>query len=388
VRILFTFIGGHGHFIPLISIARTAVAQGHTVAFGCGPSMVSTVRDAGFAVFPLGSGSTTPPQRLPLRPLDSEREDREFRDRFARRGAQQRVPFTLALCREWQPDLLICDETDFGSMVAAECLGLPYATVLVMAAGSFVRAAIVGEALAELRAAHDLPPDPGLEMLSRYLVLSPFPPGFRDPAYPLPPTAHSFRPGIPEPAGDAAPAGLPDLATPPAVYVTLGTVFNMESGDLFSRVLAGVRDLPLDVVVTIGPHLDPAGFGPQPANVTIKRYIPQDLLLPHCSLIVSHAGSGSVSGALRYGLPSVLIPMGADQPLNADRCRALGIARVLDPITATPGAVRTAVNAVLADPAHRRAAAQFRDEFAALPGPDYAIRLLERLAAAKAPLVT
>lgn len=388
MRILFTFIGGHGHFVPLISAARTAVARGHTVAFGCGPSMVATVRAAGFAVFPLGSGSGTPPQRRPLRPLNPEREDREFRDRFARRGAQQRVPPTLALCREWQPDLVVCDETDFGSMVAAERLDLPYATVLVMAAGSFVRAAIVGEALAELRAAHDLPPDPALEMLGRYLVLSPFPPGFRDPAYPLLPTAHSFRPGIPEPAGDTAPAGLPDLSTRPAVYVTLGTVFNMESGDLFSRVLAGVRDLPLDVIMTVGRYLDPAELGPQPANVTIKRYISQDLLLPHCNLIVSHAGSGSVSGALRYGLPSVLIPMGADQPLNAARCRELGIARVLDPITATPASVHTAATAVLADPAYRRAAAHFRDEFAALPGPDHAVRLLERLAAGKVPLVT
>src|SRR5690606_34662519 len=106
----------------------------------------------------------------------------------------QRADALLATCEEWRPDLLVCDETDFGAMVAAERLGLPYASVLVIAAGSFVRKEVVGEALAELRAAHGLPPDPELTMLSRYQVLSPFPPSYRDPAFPLPATAYSIRP--------------------------------------------------------------------------------------------------------------------------------------------------------------------------------------------------
>src|SRR5262245_3456560 len=165
MRILCTFIGGHGHFVPLLPIARAAMAVGHSVAFGCGPSMVSTVEAAGFTVFPLGTGTASLPARLPLRPLDATREEQEFRERFARHGARYRVPHTMALCTRWQPDVLVCDETDFGGMVVAERLGLPYATVLVIAAGSFVQTAGVGEALNELRTAHDLPPDPELEML-------------------------------------------------------------------------------------------------------------------------------------------------------------------------------------------------------------------------------
>ncbi|MCB8985265.1 MAG: glycosyltransferase family 1 protein [Ardenticatenaceae bacterium] len=385
-RILFTFIGGNGHFMPLALIAHTAVSQGHTVAFACGPFMVAIVEAAGFQAIQLGASTGSPPQRRPLRPLDVAREAQEFRDHFARQGAQRRVPPTYDLCLEWKPDVVVCDETNFGGMVAAERLGLPYAVVLVMAAGSFVRAAAVGEALNELRARYALPPDPQLEMLHRYLALSPFPPSFRDPACPLPPTGHSFRPD----AGQArreAPAWLSRLPAAPTVYFTLGTVFNMESGDLFSRVLAGLRELPVNVIVTIGNELDPAELGPQPANVHVERYIPQDLILPHCDVIVSHGGSGSVGGALQYGRPSVLIPMGADQPLNAARCQALGLAQVLDPIAATPESVRTAVTDVLSAPGYRKAALRFRDEFAALPGPDHAVRLLERLAAEKRPIV-
>jgi hypothetical protein len=88
------------------------------------------------------------------------------------------------LCAEWQPDLLVRDEIDFGCVVIAERLGLPYATVLVIAAGSFVWHSLVTEPLNQLRAEHGLPPDPNLAMLSRYLVLSPCPPNYRDPAFP------------------------------------------------------------------------------------------------------------------------------------------------------------------------------------------------------------
>lgn len=91
-------------------------------------------------------------------------------------------------------------------------------------------------------------------------------------------------------------------------------------------------------------------------------------------------------GALAYGLPAVLIPMGADQPLNAKRCADLGVAQVLDAIEATPETVRDAVATALANPTYRRAAGRMRDEITALPGPDHAIMLLERLAAEKQPL--
>jgi UDP:flavonoid glycosyltransferase YjiC (YdhE family) len=386
VRILFTFAGGSGHFEPLIPIARAAEAAGHVVAFTGRPWMIPKVEALGFPAFATGSDVGLTPRRLPLRALSAEREDRSLLG-FARRIARERATPILALCAEWQPGLLVCEETDFGAVVAAERRGLPYATVLVIAAGSFVRHGVVAEPLNELRAEHGLPPDPDLTMLSRYLVLSPFPPSYRDPAFPLPATAHTLRPLALDPVGDdPVPPWVARLDGAPTIYFTLGTVFNMESGDLFQRVLTGLRDLPINLVVTVGRDIDPAEFGRQPANVHIERYVPQSLLLPHCRVVVSHGGSGSVIGALAHGLPLVLIPMGADQPLNAARCEALGVARMLDAVEATPETVREAVSTVLANPTYRRAAERMRDEIAALPGPAHAIMLLERLAAEKQPL--
>jgi UDP:flavonoid glycosyltransferase YjiC (YdhE family) len=349
--------------------------------------MVSTVETAGFVVFPTGKREPSVPARIPLRRLDAEREDQVLRDGFAGVAGRERATAILERCADWHPDLIVCDETDFGSMVAAERLGLAYATVLVIAAGSFVRHELITEPLNELRAAHGLPPDLELEMLSRYLVVSPFPPSFRDPTFPLPATAHTIRPLLIESTGADMAPWITDLGNRPTVYATLGTVFNVESGDLFARMIAGLRDLPVNVVVTVGRHIDPEEFGPQPANVRVEHYIPQSELLPRCDVVVSHGGSGSVIGALAHGLPSVVIPMGGDQPHNGARCEALGVGRVLDAMDATPEDIRDAVSAVLANPAYRRAAERIRDEIGELLGTEHALALLERLTAEKRPLL-
>ncbi len=381
-RMLFTSAGGTGHLEPLIPLACAAEAARHSVAFAARPWMVPEVDAAGFPAFVAGSDLGLTPKQLPLTAVDLDEDMRDVGIGFGRRIARERATDILSLCTEWRPDLLVCEEFDFGAMVVAERLGLPYATLLVSATGAFVLPELVAGPLDEVRAKHGLPRDPGLAMLGRYLVLTPFPPSLRDPAFPLPATAHHVRLLAARPGRDeAAPAWLTRHGDVPTVYFTLGTVYNMESGDLFQRVLAGLRDVPINLIVTVGRDRGPDELGAQPATVHVERFMPQAELLPHCDLVVSHAGSGSVLGALAHGLPMVLLPIGADQPLNAARCRALGVADVLDAVSATPETIRASVMRVLADAAFREAAMRVRDEIAALPGPECAVALLERLAA-------
>jgi len=395
VRILFTFEGGAGHFEPLVPIARAAGAAGHAVAFACAPERLPMVESAGFAAFAAGVDVGGTPETAALEgryraiPNIAEREDLLMREGFAEWYARHKAADLLALCAAWRPDLLVRDEIDFGAAVAAERLGLPHAAVLVIAAGSLVRHDLVAGPLNALRAEHGLSPDPTMAMLGRYLVLSPFPPSFRDPAFPPPATAHAFRPLPPDPTGDdqSPPwaARSPDV---PMIYFTLGTAFATGSGDLFARVIAGLRGLPITLIVTVGRRLDPAALDAQPANVHIVRYVPQSLILPRCDLVVSHGGSGTVMGALAHGLPLALVPLNADQPLNAARCVALGVGRVIGARDITPEAAREAIAAMLADPTYRRNAGRVRDEIAALPGPEHALGLLERLAVERRPLLT
>jgi UDP:flavonoid glycosyltransferase YjiC (YdhE family) len=361
MRFLFAFAGGGGHLQPLLPLARAAAGRGHDIAVTGRPGVLP--KD--FEGFPAGADEPQG-ERRPLARLDRDREEREFRDGFGGWIARERAATTKEVARRWRPDVIVCDEADFGSMIAAESLGIPHASVVVLAAGTFGRPDGLAGVLDETRAAHGLPADPSLAMLERHLVISPVPPSFR-----VRPGGAPMRP---------MPLVPPAPSTPPVVYFTLGTIFNTESGDLFARVLAGLRDLPVELVVTVGNGIDPDELGEQPPNVRVERYIPQAALLPRCSAVVSHAGSGTVLGALAHGLPMVLVPMGADQPANADRCAALGAGIVLDASDGTPADAAAALRAVLAEPSYRAAAGRLRAEIAAMPEPAEVVPLLEGLA--------
>jgi MGT family glycosyltransferase len=132
-------------------------------------------------------------------------------------------------------------------------------------------------------------------------------------------------------------------------------------------VLDAVADLPISIAVTTGPGTDPSILGPRPANVAAAPFVPQALLMPLASAVVSHTGSGTMLGALASGLPQVCLPRGADQFANADRVQAIGAGVRLLPDEVTPDSLRAAVTAVLDDPGYGRAATAIKDEIAGMP---------------------
>ncbi|MDT8909979.1 glycosyltransferase [Amycolatopsis sp. PS_44_ISF1] len=373
MRFLFTFAGGRGHFDPMAPIARALAAAGHTVAVAAAGREVPAVERAGFPAFatsPAPEADPGAPVRKPMPPVDPARDDWEMTELFARRGGRERAGALLEIARDWRPDLVVRDEADFGSAIAAERLGLPRVTVLVLAAGTFPRRELLAEPWRELRAEHGLAPDPALARLDGDLVLSSFPPGFRDPG-----SAFLFRTGPPP---------VPSRAhEPPGVYFTLGTNFNLESGDLFERGITGLAQLDARVTVTVGAEIDPAVFGPQPDHVRVERFVPQAELLPDTDLVVSHGGSGGLMGAFSHGLPSLVFPLGADQPSNARRGAELGVTRALDPQRAGPGEIRDAAAELLGSP--RDAVLELQAQIAAMPGPEATVAVLEGLALTSAP---
>jgi MGT family glycosyltransferase len=157
---------------------------------------------------------------------------------------------------------------------------------------------------------------------------------------------------------------------------------------ILSAILEGLREEPIELILTVGRNRDPAEFGEQPAHVHVERYIPQNLLLPHCDLVICHGGSGTIMDALSLGLPMVIIPILADQPENAQRCAEAEVARVIEPEQCTAEAIRHAAREVLGNARYRRNAERLRKEIEALPGLEYPVALLERLAAERIPLIS
>jgi UDP:flavonoid glycosyltransferase YjiC (YdhE family) len=379
-------VAATGHFHPLVPFARALVEAGHQVAFANHAAIAPLVERAGFPHFPTGLAPASP-ELAPLLAAMSTlppAEQKVFAARrlFADVLATAMATDLLAVLEEWPADLLVRDNTEIAACVVAERLGLPHAAISVVATGipATVRDAIAAP-VQTLRAAHGLPPDPALAMLGRYLDLHPFPPSFLDLSLGRPAaTTHFIRPApFDRSGGEALPAWVDELPARPTVYATLGTAFNGRT-DLFAAFLAGLRDEPVNLIVTVGRDQDPAQFGPQPPHVRIERYVPQTLLFPRCDLVLTHGGSGTVMAALVHGLPLVIVPISADQPENAARCAALGVGRVVEARDATPQAVRHAVRAVLADPAYYRNAGRLRGEIFRLPEAEQAVPLLEHLA--------
>ncbi len=378
MRVLLTTQPGEGHWRPLATLGNALVAAGHEVAFATTPVFSEIVKRHGFDAFPVGvddwrevpapsAGAATPAQAGSV-----------LLDQFIPR-AERNLPEMLDLCRGWKPDLIVREQTEFAGYLAAEIFGRPHAALQISVYRPHLERA-AAPAIDRLRAAHGLPADPELTALYRHLFLLTFPPSYLDPHVPLPPTARAIRLSsydLEEP--DATlPQWMEQISPRPVIYATLGTAYNRTPG-LLDAIFQALRNEPLTLILTT-TNFDASNFPPQPDNVHIERYIPQSLLLPHCDLVVTHGGSGTVRAALSHGLPLVLIPIAADQPDHARRCGELGLGEVVEPDQRSPENIRMAVRRVLADPGYRQRAQTMQRKFEQLPGVEVGARWLEGLA--------
>jgi MGT family glycosyltransferase len=167
-------------------------------------------------------------------------------------------------------------------------------------------------------------------------------------------------------AGERLPYAPETLPYQRTVHLTLGTVFN-EAAGVLSHAIAGLRRLPVNVIVTVGPNVDPARFAPQPAHVRIERYVPHALLLSRCDLVVSQGGAGIMFGALSHGLPQLVIPQGADQFMNADACCASGAALALTNAEVHADTIAAAAHRLLAEGGFTSAARSIQAQIEAMP---------------------
>ena len=136
------------------------------------------------------------------------------------------------------------------------------------------------------------------------------------------------------------------------IYVSLGTVFN-ERPRFFRDCLAAFAERDEAVLLSIGDRLDSAALGELPANAIVRRSVPQLAVLERARLFVTHAGMNSASEALWFGVPMLLHPQTADQPVVAARLAQLGAGRMLK--RSSPARIAAEAERVLAGDYARRA---------------------------------
>ena len=360
-RVLMTSTPGTGHVLPLLRLARALRDRGDEVRWAVGPRGIDLVRREGFDAVEAGLGE---PERFGeyLRrygnaaPVGPEARAHAFANMFGGAAAPVMLASVLPFAEEWRPAVVVHDVGEMAGPIVAARLGVPCVAHSFGIPVPLDAVAAAGDVLAPLWREQGLHPRPyGTDDL--YLDVCP-PPLDNGEAPPAARRLH-VRPA------DAAPR-VPDER--PLVYVTFGTAFNKDSG-LLREVLLGTAATGADVLATIGNDGDRDALGDLPDNVTVERFVPQAEVLPRCAAVVSHAGSGTLFGALAHGLPNVALPQGADQFLNAERAAACGAAIAFPPGPPARDDVAAAVARVLEEASFADAAARVAEAIAAMPGP-------------------
>ena len=193
---------------------------------------------------------------------------------------------------------------------------------------------------------------------SRVLVMTS--PSFDFSAPQLPANVRYVGPQLDDPDW-AASAKWQRKGSEPLVLVATSSIYQ-DQVDLLARIAAGLRQLPVRAVLTTGRAVDPAEIQAG-ANVEVLQTAPHARVLREASVVVTHAGHGTVMKALAAGVPLVCIPMGRDQKDNTVRVLRLGAGIRLSK-KSTPTQIAAAITEILERPQYLAAARRFAEVLA------------------------
>jgi UDP:flavonoid glycosyltransferase YjiC (YdhE family) len=413
-RYLMVLWSGGGAVPPQLAVAKRLVRAGHEVSVLAPRSLAEAVHASGAIVEPY--------RRAPEHDASDPRldllRDWEVRGHAARARMRDNVAYgtaaaicgdVLSLVDRDPPDAIVTDYLLFGSYIAAEKAGLPLAA-LMHSIFTLARPGIppfgpgwrVGRGrtrrlcysklnalqmrflnarlddLNTLRHSLSLRPIASIGDLvlgaDRLLILTSS--AFDYPG-PIPPNAR-WAGAITDPdlQRAARPTTHDARDRPKTVLVSFSTTFQRQA-TVLARVVAALAGLPVRAVVTCGPAIEPSQL-PAAPNVRLVAAMPHHELLPTTDLVITHGGHGTVSTALRHGVPVLCMPMGRDQREVAARVVWHG-AGVRAPVNTSVPRLRRVIQRALDDSGLRvaaeRLAARMADD-----DPDVAVRELEEIA--------
>ncbi|GAA3343138.1 DUF1205 domain-containing protein [Amorphoplanes nipponensis] len=380
MRVLVTTAPLHGHFFPMVPLAWALRSAGHDVLVAAPANFVDDIAGAGLPAVPsagpIGFADFMFHDRdgTPLTPPADPAARRAGSGRAWGRLAARTLDGVREIVGNWRPDLLVCEPTEYAGQLAAATAGIAWVEHWW---GLAVQPEYRPFAQREL--------EPELQRL-----------GLRDLPEPAlridvsPPSVQ--RPGVPDAQRMRyvpfnGPALLPPWASQPRhrprICVTLGSMLPkhglLDFGGMLRDFAAGLTGLGADVVIAVDDQVA-AGWTDLPDGVRAAGWLPLNLVLPACDLVVHHGGPGSVFTALALGVPQLALPQTADQFENADRMVATGAGLRLLPAERGTTTVVAACEQLLADPLFGKNAAVVAEEIATAPTPAEVVGVLERLA--------
>ncbi|MDP9863654.1 MULTISPECIES: nucleotide disphospho-sugar-binding domain-containing protein [Streptosporangium] len=165
------------------------------------------------------------------------------------------------------------------------------------------------------------------------------------------------------------------------VLVTAGSLATPTHNFGFLRGLTdALTELDVEVVIAapeeVGEELRAE------RGVAHAGWVPMDVVLPTCDLIVHHSGTMTALTALHAGVPQLIIPQESRFTDWARMLSARGVAMTLPPGQDTPDAVAAAGRELLGNPSYTEGARAIAREIAEMPLPAEVLGVLEKLVTA------
>jgi UDP:flavonoid glycosyltransferase YjiC (YdhE family) len=391
MRWLFASWGSHGDLHPFLALGRGLIARGHEVTLVGHPDWGADTEAAGLRFVSTGEPSREDFIRHYPEVMSMKWGGLVSLHTLVSRAIAPGFPHTMeALLAEARThDVIVAHHFTFPAPVVAELSGLPWATVslapgvvpsayslpganfgragrgffgrawnrLVWSTGKMICLVMVDPVVNRLRAKHGLRPvrdaifgahSPVLNLQLYSGHFAPRPPdwsaekrvvGF---CYYDPPGA-SLAPEIEE---------FLNRGEPPVLF-TLGSTAVQKPGAFYQSAVEALEALGLRGILLIGLEKNrPARL---PDTILAVPYLPYGLLMPRVRAVAHQCGIGTLSHALRAGVPSVACPFAFDQPNNARRLEELGVAEVVLPHQHDARHIGRALRRLLAGDAPARA---------------------------------
>ncbi|MBE9914147.1 glycosyl transferase family 1 [Paenibacillus donghaensis] len=146
------------------------------------------------------------------------------------------------------------------------------------------------------------------------------------------------------------------------IYISLGTVFN-HAIDFYKLCFEALGNTDHAIVMSIGNKTQASDLGEIPDNFIVKNYVPQTDILQYAKLFITHGGMNSTHEGLYYGVPLIVIPQSADQPVIAEQVANIGAGIQLQMQSLTANQLREAVDHVLSLSSFKKAVANISESF-------------------------
>lgn len=143
------------------------------------------------------------------------------------------------------------------------------------------------------------------------------------------------------------------------IYISLGTVFNQAIA-FYKLCLEAFGNTDHTVVMSIGEKTQISDLGEIPENFIVKNYVPQTEVLKYTKVFITHGGMNSTHEGLYNGVPLIVIPQSADQPIIAGQVAKIGAGIQLNMHDLTANQLREAAENVLHQSSFFKAAAKMR----------------------------